>query len=112
MATHRAGALPLQGRTLEIGVLTAVAIAVSAAATMMGDGTAGGIAGAVFTIACFATKFLPPRPWFPFHAEPDGPGAILRPLVVLLCAVIVLVWVSRDPAKRIPHRGPGRSARS
>lgn len=109
MAVHRAGGLPLRRRTLELAVFVAVALAVSAAATTMGDRTAGGIAGAVFTIASFATTFLPSRVWLPFPAESDGPDAILRLLVVLLCAVTVLAWASRDPAQRIPRRRPARA---
>lgn len=109
IATHRAGPLPLQAPTLELGVFVAVALAVSAAATTMGDRTAGGIAGAVVTIASFATTFLPSRVWLPFPADPTAPGATLRLLPVLACAVTVLAWASRDPAQRIPRRRPDRT---
>jgi len=109
IATHRAGPLPLPGPTLELGVFVAVALAVSAAATTMGDRTAGGIAGAMVTIASFATTFLPSQAWLPFPAESDAPGATLRLLVVLLSASTVLAWASRDPAQRIPRRRPGRA---
>jgi len=109
IATHRAGALPLQAPTLELGVFVAIALAVSAAATTMGDRTAGGIAGAVFTIASFATTFLPPWTWLPFPTDPDASGATLRLLAILACAVTVLAWACRDPAQRIRQRRPGRA---
>ncbi len=100
VATHRAGGFPLRGRALELGVFVAIALAVSAATATIGDRTPGGIAGAVFTTACFAMTLLPSRAWLPFPADPSAPGAAPRLLTALACAVAVLAWASRDPAHR------------
>ncbi len=109
VTTHLAGGFPLRGRALELGAFVAVANAVSATASTMGDRTAGGIAGALFTMACFGTTFLPPRTWLPFPAHPDAPGATSRLLAVLACAIAVFAWMSRDPAhRRLPSRTTGR----
>lgn len=102
-ATHGAG-LPLRGRTLELTVLVVIALAVSAAAATMGDRTGGGVAGAACSAACFASTFLPPRWWLPFPADPSGPGASHRLAAILACAIALLAWTSRDPARRNPGR--------
>ncbi len=109
VTTHLAGGFPLRGRALELSVYVAVATAVSATASTMGDRTAGGIAGALFSMACFGTTFLPSRTWLPLPAHPDAPGAMSRLLAVLACAIAVLAWMSRDPAdRRLPSRTTGR----
>ena len=100
VTTHLVGGFPLRGRALELSVFVAVATAVSATASTMGDRTAGGIAGALFSMAGFATTFLPSRTWLPLPPNPDAPGATSRLLAVLFCAIAVLAWVSRDPARR------------
>lgn len=100
LATNRTGRYPVAGQALELSVLVALALAGSALASTIGDRTTGGIAGAACSIACYATTFLPPQPWLPFPADPDGPRATPRLLAVLLFATAVLVYSSRDPAKR------------
>lgn len=102
VATARAGGLPLRGRALELTVLAAVALAVSAGAATTGDRTGGGVAGAACSAVCFVSTFLPPAWWLPFPADPGGPGATRRLLVLLALAAAVLAWMSRDPARRLP----------
>ena len=102
VATRVDGA-PLAGPALQLCALVAVAVAVSAAATTMGDRSGGGIAGAAFSVACFASTFLPPRWWLPFPPDPSAAGATERWLATLACAIALLAWTSRDPARR-PHR--------
>lgn len=109
VAAARAGGFPLRGRALELGVLVAVALAVSAAATTRGDRTGGGIAGAACSSACFAATFLPPRWWLPFPPDPTAAGATPRWVAVLACAITLLAWSSRDPAR--PPAGFGRRRR-
>jgi hypothetical protein len=96
--THRAGGFPRAGRALELSVLVAIALAVSAVASTVGDRTTGGIAGAAVSIASYATTFLPSQPWLPIPAHPDAPGATSRLLATLICATAVLAYTSRDPA--------------
>jgi hypothetical protein len=103
VATHRVASLPVEGSTLELVALVAVALAVSALASSVGDGTGGGIAGAVVTIGCFGSTFLPPKAWLPFPSDPDGPGGRLRLVGVLLVALLVLFVGTTDPA-RCRHR--------
>lgn len=103
VAATRAGGFPLRGRALELGVLVTVALAVSAAAATTGDRTGGGIAGAACSTACFASTLLPPRWWLPFPPDPTAAGAALRWVAVLVCAIALLAWTSRDPAR--PHAG-------
>ena len=85
---------------IDPGVLDGYVADMSATASTMGDRTAGGIAGALFSMACFATTFLPSRTWLPLPPNPDAPGATSRLLAVLSCAIAVLAWVSRDPVRR------------
>ena len=100
LATNRTGGFPVAGRTLELSMLVAIALAASAAATTVGDRTTGGIAGAAATIAAYTTTFLPPQPWLPLPTHPDAPGATLRLVAALGCATAILVHTSRDPATR------------
>jgi hypothetical protein len=103
VATHRIGAFPLTGPTLQLGMLVAVAVAVCAAAMTFGDRTTGGIAGATFTTALYATTFLPPQSWLPLPSHPDAPGATQRLLIVLVFATATFAGASRDPATRTPR---------
>lgn len=103
IANRRTRGFPVSGRPLELGVLVAIALAASAVASNVGDRTTGGIAGAGFSIACYATTFLPPQPWLPLPAHPDAPGATLRLVAILVCATAVLAFASRDPAARRPR---------
>jgi hypothetical protein len=107
VATQRAGGLPLRGATLQLVALVATALAVSAVASSVGDRTAGGIAGAVVTIGCFASTFLPPKAWLPFPADPNGPGAKLRLIGVLGVALVVLFVGTGDPVRRRAGVSPG-----
>jgi len=107
LATNRTGGFPVAGRTLELSMLVAVALAASAVAVTIGDRTTGGIAGAAFSIAAYATTFFPPQPWLPLPAHPDAPGATPRLVVALGCAAAVLAYTSRDPATRT-RRSPRR----
>jgi hypothetical protein len=100
LAADRVGARPLRGLTLEFMTFVAIALAASATAARLGDGTGGGIAGAVLTLLCFATTLLPPWPWLPFPSQPDAPGAAARLMTILAVAVAVLAVSSRDPARR------------
>lgn len=100
IASRLGGGFPLRGRALELSVFVAVALAGSATAATLGDGTVGGIAGAVSAAGCYALTFLPSRAWWPLPAHPDDPGAASRLLVVLAVAVAVLTRASRDPAHR------------
>lgn len=104
VTTHRAGGLPLQGRALELSMLLAVALAVSATTSTIGDRTAGGIAGAVFTIVCYAITYLPSQTWLPLPTHPDTPGSTTPLLAVLACALALLARASRDPAHQRPRR--------
>ncbi len=108
LATNRAGSLPIVGRSLELAVLVAIALAAAAVASTVGDRTAGGIAGAACSIAFYATTFLPSQRWLPLPAHPDAPGAAPRLLVTLAGAAAVLAYTSRDPASR--RRGFPRSS--
>jgi hypothetical protein len=96
--------LPLTSRTIELGTLVAIALAVSAAASAAGDRTAGGIAGAVFVGVWFALSLLPPSRWLPFPAHADATGGRPQSAVVLGCALALLATASRDPASRWPNR--------
>ncbi len=100
IASHLGGGFPLRGRSLELSVFVAVALAASATASTLGDRTVGGIAGAVSAAGCYALTLLPPQTWLPWPAHPDAPGATSRWLVVLAVAIAVLAWASRDPAHR------------
>lgn len=108
IASRLGGGFPLRGRALELSVFVAVALAGSATASNLGDGTVGGIAGAVSAAGCYAITFLPPRVWLPLPSSPNAPGAASRLLVVLAVAIAVLGWASRDPAhRRRHHRSSG-----
>lgn len=100
IAAARGGDFPLRGRALELVVLVAIALAVSAAAATTGDRTGGGIAGAAFSVVCFASTLLPPRWWLPLPSDSTAPDAVPRLIAILACAVALLAWTSRDPARR------------
>ncbi|HUF98484.1 MAG TPA: hypothetical protein VMM60_10175 [Ilumatobacter sp.] len=104
LARRRAGDLSgmsVVDATLEVGVFVAIALAVSATACRLGDRTGGGIAGAVTTMACFATTFLPHRRWLPLPAD-GAPNPTRHLLVLLAVAVAGIVLASTDPAHRRP----------
>ena len=107
LAADRVAGLFVRGLALELTVLTFVALAGSAAASARHP-TDGGIVGAVCSIACFASTFLPPRWWLPFPGDPTGPGAPQRLTAILACAIALLVWSSRDPARRTGIPLPSR----
>jgi hypothetical protein len=96
---RRADGIPLTGRLLEMSTLVAIALAVSAVGSAVGDRTTGGIAGAVVVGCCYVLMLLPPSRWVPF-AHPDADGARMRLLIALGSAVTLLVMASRDPACR------------
>jgi hypothetical protein len=98
-AATRDHGFPLRGRALELGVLVAVGLAASATASINGDRLDGGIVGAVAVGAWYAMSFLPSRRWLPFPGQPDAAGTPARQLLVLGCAIALLWWVSRDPAR-------------
>lgn len=106
IATQRGGAVPLVGRGLEMCVLVAVALAVSAVASSTGDRTTGGMAGAVFVGLCYFVTLLPPSRWSPLPAHPDAEGARVRLLVALAFATVALAAASHDPARRTRRRRP------
>jgi hypothetical protein len=85
--------------TLEFGVYVAISLAVSAGASRLGDRTGGGIAGAVTTMACFATTFLPHRRWLPLPTD-GAPNPTPRLIALLAVAVAGIVLASTDPAHR------------
>ena len=91
-------------RTIELGTLVAIALAVSAVASAAGDRTTGGIAGALFVGVWFALSLLPPSRWLPFVAHPGTAGARTQSIVVLGCALTLLALASRDPACRWSSR--------
>lgn len=98
--------------TVEVTAFLVLALAVSAVASAIGDGTEGAIAGVVVTMACFASTFLPESPWLPFPPDPAGPGAARRLLLILVAAAVVFALASRDPARparerRRPRFGDG-----
>lgn len=84
--------------TVEVTAFLVLALAVSAVASSIGDGTEGAIAGVVVTMVCFASTFLPESPWLPFPPEPAAPGAARRLLLVLAAAALIFAFASRDPA--------------
>ncbi len=82
-------------------MLIAIALAVSAVASGLGDRTGGGIAGAITTAACFASTFLPHRRWLPLPGD-TAPNPTPRLIVLLVVAIGVVIVVSADPAHRQP----------
>jgi hypothetical protein len=103
MTSSRVDALAIWPATVEFAAFLVVALAVSAVAASLGDGTDGAITGAVVTMVCFASTFLPEPPWLPFPPDPAAPGAGRRLLLILAVAALVLAFASRDPAAGRPR---------
>lgn len=98
VSSLRAVAIAAWPATLELAAFFVLALAVSAVAASIGEGTDCAIAGVVVTMIGFASTFLPEFPWLPFPPDPAGPGATRRLLLVLAAAAVVLALASRDPA--------------
>jgi hypothetical protein len=112
VAAHAAGSLPLRDRPLEMATLVVLALAGAALARQAGDGTPGGIAGAVVAVAIYATTYLPPEPWLPFPRAAGAPGATPRLLATFVVAACGLTHTSRDPARRRARSRSGSAARA
>ena len=80
--------------------LTLVSFAGAAWAAGRSDDDRGGMAGAVLTLACYATVYLPHRWWWPMTADLSGPGATRRLVVTLLTATTIVAATSLDPARQ------------
>lgn len=105
LAAQRAGdlrGLSVVDATLELGVFVAIALAVSAGTSPLGDRTGGGIAGAITTMACFATTLLPHRRWLPLPTD-GSPNPTPRLIVLLAVSIAGIILTSADPARRRSH---------
>lgn len=103
VSLSRVDAIAVWPATVEFAAFLVLALAVSAVAAAIGDGTDAAIAGVVVTMICFASTFLPEPTWLPFPPDPAAPGAARRLLLILAAAALVFAFASRDPAAASAH---------
>lgn len=110
VAVWRVGDLAVRPATASFLTLVVVALAAASVAAAVGNGTEGAIAGVAFTMACYASTFLPAHRWLPFPPDAGAPGATRRLLLIAVAAGAAIAYTARDAAGRAVR--PPRPARS
>lgn len=99
-ATSSAQDVPVAPLALEAAALAAVVSVIVSALARDRDGDVSMTTPVLVLLAVVALQTRLPEPWQLLSAGPSAPGAPERLARVLVIAVAVLAWTTRDPAVR------------
>jgi len=100
LLSRRLEDLPIAAPTLQLAVLTTIALAASLSAGRLTNDTIGGTAGALTVLACFGSGCLPHRWWWFLSSDPTAPDATTHLAVALAIALAVQFAATTDRAHR------------